>query len=228
MFALLESGRTTHPFLASSGSIASIAAHVLLVGGALMATSGGQSLAPEGITESIVYIAPPKRKPVSAESEGPIVFARDGRSLEEGVDGDLVDNGLLRRGGGGAGAATVGTGAQFEEKIFIPVPVREAPPVFSVSDVDQAAARDSASAAPQYPQSLLRQGVEGATVVQFVVDATGEVDLASFKEVDATHALFTLAVYAALPRMKYRPATIGGRPVRQLVEQEFKFRIIPG
>ena len=37
----------------------------------------------------------------------------------------------------------------------------------------------------------------------------------------------TQAVRDALPRMKYQPARMGPRPVAQLVEQRFGFRIVP-
>jgi protein TonB len=81
------------------------------------------------------------------------------------------------------------------------------------------------SATPVYPDILRRAGVEGEALVSFVVDTSGRVDLASFKLVRATHDLFAAAVRSALPRMRFIPAELGERKVRQLVQQPFTFTI---
>jgi protein TonB len=100
---------------------------------------------------------------------------------------------------------------------------------FTLTDVDTTAARDPDSAAPAYPVFLKSRGIEGAAVVRFVVDTTGRADPASFQLVETDHPLFGAAVRDALPGMKFRPASIGTRKVRQLVEQPFIFRIVrPG
>ena len=79
--------------------------------------------------------------------------------------------------------------------------------------------------APAYPAELQARGVPGQVIAQFVVDETGRVDVATFKVVESTHALFTSAVEAALPRMRFQPAELGGRAVRQVVQQPFVFNI---
>lgn len=107
------------------------------------------------------------------------------------------------------------------------VPVPETERAFSEIEVDSAAVRDPESAGPTYPAKLLAERVEGATRVQFVVDSTGHVDLATIVILDSTHPEFTEAVKEVLPRMKYQPARIGKRPVAQLVEQRFGFRLAP-
>jgi TonB family protein len=103
----------------------------------------------------------------------------------------------------------------------------EPPQAFSEIEVDSAAVRDPTSIGPTYPQKLLDAKVEGGTRVQFVVDSTGHVDIASLVILISTHPEFTQAVRDALPRMKYQPARLGKRPVAQLVEQHFGFRIAP-
>jgi len=107
------------------------------------------------------------------------------------------------------------------------VAVPEPPRTFSEIEVDSAAVRDPESAGPAYPPKLLALKLEGATVVQFVVDSTGHVDMNSLVLLASTHPDFTQAVRDVLPRMKYQPARIGRRPVAQLVEQRFGFRIAP-
>jgi hypothetical protein len=91
--------------------------------------------------------------------------------------------------------------------------------------VDSAVRRYPESAAPEYPAALLAKAIEGETVVSFIVDTTGYADLTSFKVIDATHPEFGLAVRRALPDMRFRPAILAGRKVRQLVQQSFMFRI---
>ena len=82
------------------------------------------------------------------------------------------------------------------------------------------------SAAPAYPDILRQAGVEGEALVSFVVDTSGRVDQASFKVIRTTHELFASAVKNALPRMRFLPAELGDRKVRQLVQQPFSFAIV--
>ncbi|MBI2406955.1 MAG: energy transducer TonB [Gemmatimonadetes bacterium] len=99
---------------------------------------------------------------------------------------------------------------------------------FTLQDVDTAAVRDPTSAVPAYPQLLEKQGIEGMAVVRFVVDSTGLADLATFRVVETNHSLFAAAVREALPRMKFHPATVGPRKVRQMVELPFRFNVRRG
>jgi protein TonB len=81
------------------------------------------------------------------------------------------------------------------------------------------------SPTPQYPDILRQAGVEGEALVSFVVDTTGRADVSSFKIIRTTHELFATAVKNALPRMRFIPAEVGDRKVRQLVQQPFSFAI---
>jgi len=45
----------------------------------------------------------------------------------------------------------------------------------------------------------------------------------TFKVLKSTHDLFTQAVRQTLPQMRYSPAVVGGRKVRQLVQTPFVF-----
>ncbi len=92
-------------------------------------------------------------------------------------------------------------------------------------DVDSAVVRDPLSAAPEYPPHLLDRQVEGHAAVRYVVDTLGTVDTLSYRVVNATDPDFAVAVRMALPRMRFRPAIQGGRKVRQLVEQTFRFKL---
>jgi hypothetical protein len=97
--------------------------------------------------------------------------------------------------------------------------------VFSMVDVDSVAERYEWSAAPVYPPGMLEQKLEGFVQAQYVVNADGDADTASFRVLVTTHSEFTKAVRDALPYMRFKPAKIGRNRVQQLVQQEFRFRI---
>lgn len=77
----------------------------------------------------------------------------------------------------------------------------------------------------RYPVKLRNQQVEGEVLAQFVVDTTGEAILDTFHVLRTTHLEFADAVRAGLPAMRFNPAEIGGRRVKQLVQQPFTFSL---
>ncbi|MFO0234075.1 MAG: TonB family protein, partial [Burkholderiales bacterium] len=78
---------------------------------------------------------------------------------------------------------------------------------------------------PAYPDILSNTGIEGQVLAQFVVDTTGRADMSTFKALKSDHELFTTSVKYALQRMRFLPAEVGGRKVKQLVEQPFQFSL---
>jgi TonB family protein len=96
---------------------------------------------------------------------------------------------------------------------------------FSTVEVDSTAVFDPTSAAPEYPEAMAQRRLEGTAVLRFVIDSTGLVDMGTVRVISSTQAAFAKAVLMAMPRMKYRPASIAGHPVRLLVEQSFTFKI---
>ena len=78
---------------------------------------------------------------------------------------------------------------------------------------------------PTYPSMLQSAGVEGKVLAQFVVDTSGHADMKTFKVLETSHELFAQAVKQALPRYRFFPAEIGGKKVRQVVQQPFTFAI---
>lgn len=77
----------------------------------------------------------------------------------------------------------------------------------------------------RYPDMLRSANVEGEVLAQFVVDTTGRVERGSVKILKSSHDLFTNAVQQALNSARYYPAEIGGRKVKQLVQQPFNFTL---
>ena len=79
--------------------------------------------------------------------------------------------------------------------------------------------------APRYPDMLRSANVEGEVLAQFVVNSDGTVDMGSFKVLKSTHDLFTASVRNALPQMRFEPARVDNRPVRQLMQMPFSFSL---
>lgn len=76
-----------------------------------------------------------------------------------------------------------------------------------------------------YPEELRGKGVgDGEVLAQFVVDTTGRAEMSSYKVLQTTHELFGNAVRQVLPSMRFIPAEVGGRKVRQLVQTPFVFK----
>jgi periplasmic protein TonB len=81
------------------------------------------------------------------------------------------------------------------------------------------------NAAPRYPDMLRSANVEGEVLAQFTVDTTGRAEMSTFRVLKSTHDLFTNAVKASLPNMKFYPAEVGGKKVKQLVQMPFQFSL---
>jgi protein TonB len=77
----------------------------------------------------------------------------------------------------------------------------------------------------RYPDMLRSANVEGEVLAQFIVDADGRYEANSFKVLKSSHELFTQAVKNALPNMRFYPAEVGGKKVKQLVQQPFTFSL---
>lgn len=93
------------------------------------------------------------------------------------------------------------------------------------SQVEVQVALDPRSPMPRYPQLLRDAGIEGATIFRFVVDTLGRIEQGTVQVVESTHPAFALAVQAALSQMRFSPARVGERKVRQLVEFPLQFRL---
>ena len=99
------------------------------------------------------------------------------------------------------------------------------PGFFNSFEVDVEVVAIAGSIRPRYPDMLRTTGVEGEVIAQFVVNEQGGIDRNTFRVLSSTHPLFTDAVTRALPQMQFKPATIRGKPVSQLVQQRFVFKL---
>lgn len=96
--------------------------------------------------------------------------------------------------------------------------------LYTADQVDVPATPDTANPVlPIYPDSLLRAGVGGRVLVEFVVDSAGVPDPETFGVVLTTDRLFTEAVRRAVLATRFTPARREGSAVRQLVQMPFVF-----
>lgn len=95
------------------------------------------------------------------------------------------------------------------------------------AEVDVPAALLPRSPLPRYPFSLQSARLAGSVRARFVVGTDGRVEMSSVQILESTHPAFAEAVRAVLPRMRFRPARVGHRAVRQLVEFPVGFRAEP-
>jgi periplasmic protein TonB len=91
--------------------------------------------------------------------------------------------------------------------------------------VEKPVAQIPGTGSPRYPDALRSSGVEGEVQAQFVVTEDGKAETSSFKVLKATNDLFASAVRSALPNMRFYAAEVGGRKVKQLVQQSFQFKL---
>jgi TonB family protein len=188
---------------------------------------GGRSVAvmeDEAPTSRVTLIAPENTSPPPSAAQ---LAARagagdDGSSLsdEEGPDGE-------RRAGARDADTADESSAESEARASANVLGSDARPdrVYRVLEVDDEAERDPDTGAPIYPEALQRRGIEGWVVTRFVIDTNGVVLPASLRIVSSTSSDFTRAVVEAMPTLRYRPALVNGRAVKQEAELTFRFRV---
>jgi TonB family protein len=222
---LLESDRS---FLRSAEcAFASIVAHVGLVWLALGVSEDGRQLPTDEREARVFFLLPPDRVDARLRQTDIIQLGRLGTDLENGKHLTQPGEGLLiRERDYGARKWGERSGARGELP-FGPVPPFVPDTLFSVLEVDEMVERNEGSAAPAYPRDLLAIGAEGLVQTIYVVDTTGRVDTTTIQVVSSDDPRFTESVRTSLERMLFRPAKRSGRAVRQLVQQQFRFQIIP-
>lgn len=96
--------------------------------------------------------------------------------------------------------------------------------VYVAAQVTKPVAVEVGSATPHYPDVLRTAKIEGMVMMSFVVDTTGKIDMPSALVVQASDPRFLPTVIAALPDMRFIPAKLEGRRVKQLVSQPYYFQ----
>jgi TonB family protein len=121
-------------------------------------------------------------------------------------------------------AAPKQTGARSMSGNGGPIPVNDNQTYFEFQ-VEKQVVPLADNPAPRYPDMLRAAHVEGEVLAQFVVDTSGRPDVSTFKVLKSTHDLFTNSVRASVPMMKFAPARVGGKAVKQLVQMPFQFSL---
>jgi hypothetical protein len=222
---LLESDRSF--FQSAECAFLSILAHAGVVWLALTATEGGRQIPTDEREARVFFLLPPDRMDVRSRQTETFQWGKLGGDLENGLhlldptEGRLVQP---RSHGARTGAGLGGARGQLP---FGPVAPFIPDTAFSVLEVDEEVERYESSAAPIYPHDLLAIGAEGLVEAIYVVDTTGQVDTTTVQVVQSNDPRFTTSVLTALGQMRFRPASRAGEKVRQLVQQQFRFRIAP-
>lgn len=235
---LIESKRKSQRSV--GGTTFSVILHGVLIGLAVFATANAAVQENDDVQEKIEFVETPEEKPPEpdvAEPEPPppppdVVAAppppKGFQVLQAPVEiPDVIPEIDLTRkvtdeldftGKGVAGGIAKGIeGAP-------PPPVVSDQPYFEFQVEKQVAAQPN-SPQPRYPEMLRSAGIAGQVLAEFVVDTTGRVESGTFRVIESDNEQFTQAVRQALPRMRFYPAEIGGRKVKQLVQQPFVFNI---
>lgn len=205
----------------SSASL-SVLAHAAIISAWVLGTLPRSDMPFDSVRREPIYLPPPDRAPSqvgSREAVRYVKLAPEGPGVGEGprLTGDARPPATADEIVGDRSKDTVTS---------TPVPPSTGEDsVYSVLEVDVAVVRAANSAAPAYPLKLLQQHISGSVAAQYIVDTTGFADTSSFHVLNTPRAEFIQAVKDVLPYMRFEPAKIGKARVRQLVEQQFSFKI---
>ncbi len=221
----------------TGGQMFSLIAHAVLVALAVIATANSTIVNEKTKEEKLDFVEVNKDEPKPPEPDKPppppdvVVQAPPPKGFQTLTapieiptvipDIDLskaVTNADDFSGRGVKGGTSTGVGSG-------PAPAVISDQPYFESQVEKPVAAAPGSPGPTFPEMLKSTGVEGTVLAQFVVDTTGRADITTFRVLKADHALFEQAVKNALPRMRFLPAEIGGRKVKQLVQQPFSFTL---
>jgi protein TonB len=220
----------------AGGTMASIVVHGILITAAVLGTLHASQAMEKPKAEKVEFVTvkkdeppPPKDQPkpppdvvmkapppkgfqvLAAPIKIPDVIPQIDLSKKVTDENDFSGKGVA---GGTAKGIVGGT----------PTPVNDNQTYFEFQ-VEKQVTPDPRNAPPRYPDMLRSANVEGEVLAQFVVDTTGRADMSTFKILKSTHDLFTNAVKAALPNMRFFPAEVGGKHVKQLVQMPFQFNL---
>jgi protein TonB len=209
--------------LVVSSVMISVVTHATLITGWVIGTLPHPGLPPTSIANKVFYIPPPDRLPAQAGSRERVRYVKldvGGLGTGEGTrqmgnERPTTDETLGHEIKGAKDSVATDSLPEVESKDS----------VYSVLEVDTAVVRSASSAAPAYPPALLAARIQGFVNAQYVVDTTGFADTTTFIVMEATNPEFVKAVRNVLPLMRFQPAKIGSIKVRQLVQQQFSFKI---
>jgi hypothetical protein len=211
------------PVSLSRSAALSIVVHATLIGAFVERTHRDSEAVTEYEERRVIFFVPRDRTPLQNPAAERLQWVSFGVPAESGEE--FVDAPSGQSLGGRLAQSARGDDLGLEDEFSIATAGYEGDTVFSVLEVEEQARRYEWSAAPVYPAELLRQRVEGKVAARYVVDTTGWADMRTFVALQSTHPEFAASVREALPMMRFAPARLGSKKVRQLVEQEFAFKV---
>jgi TonB family protein len=224
MLHCFESGRTTLRHRAGMPALWSVGAHGALALSIMVSAALPDEREAGRDMREVVFLLPllPKAPVAGGAGMGaPLPFVGPGRGAPAERTGDAPPAGGEREPGRSARSEEQqATAAALPDSVFSAGSF-----VYTEAELDQPVERDPGSAGPTYPESLRQVGIEGEVTAEWIVDTVGTADSTSFRLVSSSHQLFTEAVRTVLPQMRFRPATLDGRHVRQFVRQQFRFQL---
>jgi hypothetical protein len=224
--------RPTHEASRGLSTVVSVVTHAAVIAAAILATArAGHTRPAAEVVHAVHYYLPPSpagaREPradghqtggaTGAQIPGlpparTTVDIATPTTIDPGVHTDMGWGPAAQANSpnaAGGGARPMGpAGAATEDMVDVPAsPLPGTPP-------------------PDYPPTMRDAGIVAHLAVQFIVDTSGRATPPTVLSADvdgAPRAAFLSAIRTSLAHTHFRPATIGGHAVRQLVQQEFDF-----
>ena len=212
----------------TAGAIASVTTHTALIAAAVFATAQArvQPRAPAEIMRPVYF--PPSTPQVHTPRSTPAAPTRpvDGqRMIFVGTHIDIaippIDIATVVSKPEDFGSAS--TGALRPDGVE--TQTRDYGSPFRADQVDRQVGLIPGARPPAYPEALRSGGIEGKVMVEFIVDELGRPVQGSIRVVQSDNDLFADAVRVALGRLRFTPAEVGGKRVRQLVQMPFVFTL---
>jgi len=215
----------------TAGAVVSVMTHTVLIAAALYATAQAR-VKPPGNPETVraVYFPLPRNlpsvpRPSASRGQPPIVVNRPRLAFVAphiDINAPRIDiDDVVSR----PGDFSPGPTASVSSRSGLEIGTNPGGGPFRPDQVEKQVAVVAGSAPPRYPEVLRNSGVEGQVIAEFVVDEHGRAEDRSVRFVRPGNPLFEDAVRAALRRMRFIPAEVGGRKVKQLVQMPFVFTI---
>jgi protein TonB len=249
MFNVFASGSRKRRIWTPGTIAASIAAHVLVLGGAAYATLHASPPETVEVVQDLGPLPPPPPKPVDVQPAPATPDQpppRPGQTVElpapVQVPTDIPpvkpDETPLHA-GEVTGEGTLGN--TFDPNATTQAPGSATTPSDGASGGPELVTGDELGAMPEltnrsevqrmlqrsYPSGLRDQGIAGEARLQFIINTDGTVDMASVQVVSATRDEFGDAAKRAVERFHFKPATMMDEPVRVLITMPIRFTISP-
>lgn len=240
---LIASGPGKRKTMTPGAMSASVAAHLLLLAGAVYASIGPPPEA-RPVEEEVTFLevqetqpepppppeappeAPPPATPPPPQGFQELIPPVEIPDIIPDVDLSALEvdpadfSGIGVAGGVATGVEDgVPQNTARDSTFAFEVAVLDSPPaIANARDVQRALTR-------LYPRMLLNAGIQGTVQVQFVIQPDGSVDASTVRVISASNDQFSGATVRAIEEFRFRPGIYRGEPVRVLIEMPIQWRV---